>query len=811
MWHQLSRAAAILAFGLICLWVQSAALALPLLWVTAAQSQANPAPVVFHGGDGPDVIQGGPGDDSLDGGAGDDLLHGLAGRDLLYGGDGADTIDAGPGDDTVVGGKGEDILDGGDGSDKISGGQDNDTLDGRDGDDNLNGGEGNDDIDGGDGNDVLTGGPGTDRLTGGDGNDTLNGGVGNDWLFGRDGADTVIGGDGDDEIYGQDGDDILIGGGDDDDVYGGDGDDMLVGDLGDDTLLGGFGDDLINGGLGEDLLQGGQGIDVLSGGIGDDRLIPGRGTDVAMGGDGDDIFVLRSGDVDAGDKEVIDAADGVDRLILSGFREFNVIRFDRTGIGERESQPTGPVDGQAVPPPNSDSYLIEDPLTGGTYEARNFEVVQFEHYFTGVRGGAGRHPVLLLVNPSSSSASTGELASFADDGTLLAAEPHELSIPPLGIIEVPIEELGDGIGATLRLRADRPLIGFVRSSIAEDSLWLPEIRPTDLHSGFFYRDSEAGRDTAVVVAATGVGVTAKLDMHIRAGGGEAESFETELSPNGHSLLHFDGMFKYLDGIGTRLLVGGEGTLAVGIQREQDGRVGALRFLDRRRPGETTVIVPRFVAGSGNSTSFLVASALQSLPSADLGAAPLDARLAFFDATGAPLSVPILDVGSVTELPIEIAPQSRSRVYATSPEGEPLSGYARIVAENGMIVAGYRISMAGYGLTGGPVSFPGGSFVTPVQRSAGRDVDTEITLTSTGEAAAVELVLRDASGGDVTGGSARIQIPANGSRTVRFSELFPSMNEVLGTLSVTVEDGGIVALVLLQARDQIMASPTAPLR
>ena len=62
MWHQLSRAAAILAFGLICLWFQSAALALPLLWVTAAQSQADPAPVVFHGGDGPDVIQGGPGE-----------------------------------------------------------------------------------------------------------------------------------------------------------------------------------------------------------------------------------------------------------------------------------------------------------------------------------------------------------------------------------------------------------------------------------------------------------------------------------------------------------------------------------------------------------------------------------------------------------------------------------------------------------------------------------------------------------------------------------------------------------------------------
>ena len=76
---------------------------------------------------------------------------------------------------------------------------------------------------------------------------------------------------------------------------------------------------------------------------------------------------------------------------------------------------------------------------------------------------------------------------------------------------------------------------------------------------------------------------------------------------------------------------------------------------------------------------------------------------------------------------------------------------------------------------------------------------------------IEFVLRDASGGDVPGGSAHIKIPANGSRTVRFSELFPSRNEVLGTLSVTVEDDRIVALVLLQARDQIMASPTAPLR
>jgi hypothetical protein len=418
---------------------------------------------------------------------------------------------------------------------------------------------------------------------------------------------------------------------------------------------------------------------------------------------------------------------------------------------------------------------------------------------------------VLLVNPSSSSASTGELASFAEDGAPLAAEPRGFSVPPLGVIEVPIDVIGDGIGATLRVRADRPLIGFVRSWAAEGSLWLPEVRSTDLHYGFFYRDAETGRDTEVVVAATVIGVTAKLDMYIRAGGAEAESFETELSPNGHSRLHFDRMFEDLDGIGTRLLVWGEGTLTLGVQREQDGRIGALRFLDGRRAGEATVIVPRFVAGSGNSTSFLIAGALQDLPSAELGTTPLDATLAFFDANGVPLAVPIVDLGPVTELPIEFPLQSRSRVYVTSPEGESLSGYARIVAKTGTIVAGFRISMAGRGLTGGPLAFPGGSFVVPVQRSARLGVDTEITLTATGEAATAELVLRNASGGEVTGGSTRIEIPANGSRMVTLKEVFPDMDEMLGTLSVVIEDGSVVPLVLLHAPDQIMALPTAPLR
>ena len=808
MWRQLTRAVAILGFGLICSWF-------PLLLAAAAQSQGPaqeqaPVPIVFHGGDEPDVIEGGAGDDFLDGGDGDDVLHGLGGRDLLQGGKGADTIDAGPGDDTIVGGEGEDILDGREGNDLISGGPGNDTLDGRDGDDQLIGGDGNDDIDGGDGNDVLTGGRGTDRLAGGDGNDTLDGGVGNDWLFGRDGADTVIGGPGDDQIHGQDGSDILTGGIGDDAIYAGDGDDVLVGGLGDDILLGGFGDDEINGGMGEDLLQGGQGADLLSGGFGADQLIPGRGTDVTIGGDGDDLVVLRAGEVPAGDKEFIDAGEGIDRLILRGFHEFNVTRLATVGADRPDAQPADQLGEQAVPPADSYSYLIEDPLTGGMYEARNFATVQYENYFTGVRGGAGEHPILLLVNPSSASASTGELMSFALDGTPLAAEPLGFSVPPLGVVEVPIEAIGDGIGATLRVRADRPLIGFVRTSAFDRNLWVPEVRPTDLHGGFFYRDSKVGTDTAVVVATTDVGITAKLDMYIRGGGGEAESFETELSPRGHALLHFDQMFEYFDGIGTRLLIWGEGTLALGIQREQDGRIGALQFLNRRKAGETTVIVPHFVAGSGNSTSFLVASALQSQTTAVLGPAPLDATLAFFDANGAPLAVPIVDVGSVTELPIEIAPQSGSRVYVTSPEGEPLSGYARIVAKNGKIVAGYRISMAGRGLTGGPVSLPSGSFVTPALRTGSLDVDTQITLTSTGEAAAVELVLRDASGGDVSGGSAHIEIPANGSRTIKLNELFPGVDEVLGTLSVIVADGSIVPLVLLQARDQIMALPTAPL-
>jgi len=338
---------------------------------------------VLEGGAGADLLNGQAGDDILDGGAGDDVLEGGAGADILNGqagidkasfanstagvvvdlsagtgrfgdaegdtltgienlegsaqadsllgdgganrfegGDGDDRIFARAGDDVLVGGGGADILNGQAGDDTASfagsaagvvvdlsagtgrfGDAEGDTLTGIE---NLAGSAFADSLLGDTGANLIEGGAGDDRIFARAGDDVLVGGTGADLLNGQAGIDTASfasssagvvvdlsdgtgrGGDAEgdslfniENLTGSAFSDTLLGDTDANRFEGGDGDDRIFARAGDDVLVGGAGADILNGQAGNDVLHGGTGDDTLQGGAGADALHGDDGFDIA--------------------------------------------------------------------------------------------------------------------------------------------------------------------------------------------------------------------------------------------------------------------------------------------------------------------------------------------------------------------------------------------------------------------------------------------------------------------------------------------------------------------------------------------------
>ncbi|MEZ5926569.1 MAG: calcium-binding protein [Hyphomicrobiaceae bacterium] len=274
---------------------------------------------------GPDVLIGSAAADLILGLDGDDRIEGRGGDDDLGGGLGSDTILGGAGDDLISGGADNDMLNGGIGNDDVSGGSGDDVIYGADGQDNLTGDSGNDLLFGGPGSDILQGDGGDDDLRGGADADVVEGGSGADMLRGGTGNDELSGQIGADILYGQDGDDLLSGGADADILFGGLGRDMLYGGADNDMLWGGQDSDVLSGGMGDDVLYGGAGDDVIEGNGGNDEIHGDGGSDRLFGGGGIDIIETGAGadtvvfSVGSGQTTVVDFADNIDTLEISGF------------------------------------------------------------------------------------------------------------------------------------------------------------------------------------------------------------------------------------------------------------------------------------------------------------------------------------------------------------------------------------------------------------------------------------------------------------------------------------------------------------
>lgn len=747
------------------------------------------------------VLEGTEEDDTLAGTDADNWLFGKKGSDFLRGAKGQDAIDGGDGDDTIDGGPDADVLDSGAGSDTVRGAEGDDTLDGGDDDDTLDGGAGNDDADGGDGNDVLRGAAGDDVLAGGDGDDSLNGGAGADRLSGNDGADNVAGGPDDDQLLGGDGDDSLAGGAGADTLDGGQGNDVLRGGVGSDTLLGSSGADSLDGGDEHDTLLGGDGKDSLNGSSGDDWLLGGLATDLITGGGGNDLLVLRAGDVPAGETELVDGDLGTDVLILNGF-----------GRSERTTSP---------------SDDVSDPLTGGTYRLRNIERVEHTQVFPPVSMDPSRPgSSLVLVNPSNTATAEGRAVFSGEDGSLLttqvggggARSDVPFSVPPLGSVTVDMPTVGGTTTttATAQIFSALPIGGFASTtlpalgatgfgeSLLLDSAMIPVVD-----------NAAAGAATGVVIVNSVVRSNLKLTLHAMDGRElDNGSAEIELPAFGHRIVFVRDFFPTLgDFQGTMTIEGG-------IDRPQEGGPIAVTAIQRLGTDGVATHQPLSVspAPPAQRLTFLrvpnggdvAASIVLVNPSRNDRAR---GTLSLFDEGGAPSALVVNGQSAAARIPYDIAPYG-SVVFAMPSAGPLRSGSARAETTDGVVGGLVRVNAQATGMLHTGPSAVVSAFIAPARRDRATGVTTQVTIGSTGSAAALQLTLRDGKGTPVQGGTATMAVPANGQITRTLDELFPRADAApfQGTVTATADAGVAATVTLVDAggRRQI-ALPVVPER
>ncbi|MCH7750162.1 MAG: hypothetical protein IH939_18925 [Acidobacteria bacterium] len=820
----------------------------------AAQTETGqeeaPADQHLIGDDAANVLEGGDGNDTLEGGDGADWLFGNAGADVLVGGAGNDTLDGGAGNDDMHAGGGIDVLDGGEGDDILVGDDGNDMLDGGDQDDYLHGGAGDDDLDGGDNDDALYGGAGNDTLVGGDGSDSLHGGQGDDRLYGRDGADLVIGGQGNDLLEGGDGPDNLGGGGGNDILKGGQGPDVLsggpgddlldgagqpdilLGDLGNDTLLGGQGDDNLSGGPGNDRLHGGDGDDVLNGGEGDDALLGGRGADKSLGGPGNDRIMIRRGDVGADQIERIDAQADNDTLILNGFglAELPELPGIPEDTDEPEDPPAPPTPGAPQQAPEEEegvTFSLVDPLTGGSYHISNVEEALHIHYFPGIGGGASGATSFIFVNPSSTDTSEGTLTFIGADGEPLelsvdgdaAASSVAISVPPLGRVDL---DASGAAAGTAQLLVDHPLGGTIVADL--DGIGPLAVAESALVDAFIvpvFIDNDAATSTGVALFHAAIDSSIKLTLVSEAGVEIDLEAPRRVTPSDMQL-PADGYLVTFAGEAFTAMGDFRGTLIVegGVSREEEsGPMAAIGIEPVGSSGTFSAmpIIPMAPLPASGAKHFVGFASVQDQASSLVLVNPSTEDAAtgsveFFDDGGASWAVSLNGLEPQASVSFELPPMA-STVFTASSEGGSAVGSARVTTSEGNVDGVLRLAFGGGRVahTGSAETLEG--FIAPATRSVASATNTQVAVHSIESAVTLTLVLRDAGGEQVAGGSASLEIPAHGQIVHTIDELFPQADttDFRGTLTATAEEGITATVIRLGGEPAAMVLPVVPLR
>ena len=386
-------------------------------------------------------------------------------------------------------------------------------------------------------------------------------------------------------------------------------------------------------------------------------------------------------------------------------------------------------------------------------------------------------------------------------GQPVTREDLAFTVPPLGSLRVDAVVRGP---VTAQVFAATPLGAVVgggaavpgASAMAEtpllDSVMIPILE-----------NRAAGVGTGILIANSVAQSRIKLTLFGMDGQErDGELFfgmkEVDLPPYGHRVLFVSDLFPNLgDFQGAMTIDGGDDD-----GRAQEGGPISVAVLERGAGGRIALspavpMIPLIKSQPVHVAGLSSTAATRSLLMNPSPAGPAQGTLRFFDEAGRPWSVSVNGKPAATTAPLDIS-STASEVFTVAATGPAQRGTARAETTQGVVAAVLRAASVGGNVLRVPPSDVWSGFISAVRRDRPGNVTTRFSLSSTGDAVTLRLMLRSASGTPVTGGAAEIRLAANGHTTRTIEQLFPSaaIDVFEGTVTVIAE-GGMVAATVLQ--------------
>jgi hypothetical protein len=282
---------------------------------------------------------------------------------------------------------------------------------------------------------------------------------------------------------------------------------------------------------------------------------------------------------------------------------------------------------------------------------------------------------------------------------------------------------------------------------------------------------------------------------------------------GHQLFFVRDVFPQIaDFQGTLVIDGGydrtpEGAFVAvaAVERNAKGAITmspAYAIGDIGPPGPTHIAV---ATGGADAASIMLVNASPTIRA--VGA------LRFFSDSGQPWPVAVNGQAAAVTVPYDLPPRG-SVTWSLPSGGQIQRGSARADTKQGVV----GLFVRSLSTDGAAVRLPSSEvlprFIAAARRNRADGTTTRLSVSSTGQPVSVQLQLRDAAGRDVTGGTATLQLPANGHSSRALEELFPSAatDAFDGTIAGVASAGQVaVTVVHTSGAASRMALPVVPLQ
>jgi len=309
-----------------------------------------------------------------------------------------------------------------------------------------------------------------------------------------------------------------------------------------------------------------------------------------------------------------------------------------------------------------------------------------------------------------------------------------------------------------------------------------------------FEEQASGARTGVVIFNSTIDSQIRFTLH-RPNGQEVTTFAVAIdaSPNAHRIVYVRNLFPSLGDFQGIMIVGEDAS-------PQRGGPQAMTVVQRTGAAFTTYPgIPMNPLPAAKTLHFAkVPSGGESVSSLVLvNPSNLDrakGTVSFFDEGGRGWSVSLNRQPGAVTVPFDLA--ANGSITLTTPTGGAAqTGSIRADVTEGMVRGVLRVTTPA-GPTAVEPNAALDGLIAPARRVRASGVNTEVAIASTGAAVTLQLALRDASGAEVSGGTAEMSLAANARSTRTLDELFPraSVDSFQGTLTVKASRGTVAATV-----------------